>query len=153
MTRAFSQALSLAAPLSMSFSPTSQLTLPVPPAPHRVLIAEGDEEVASLLVRGLEAENYVVDRVQDGRAALEMAVSPHYSYSVLILDSLLEYRSGLDVCRDLRKANLDEPVILLGSRLEVEDKIEALQVGADDFISKKNMVFEELLAKMEALLR
>jgi tetratricopeptide (TPR) repeat protein len=152
MTRAFSRALSLAAPLSMAFSPTSQLTPPAAaPSPNRVLIAEGDDAVASLLVRGLEAENFVVDRVQDGRAAMEMAVSPHYVYDVLILDSLLEYRSGLDVCRDLRKANFDAPVILLGSRLEVEDKIEALQVGADDFISKKNMVFEELLAKMEAL--
>ncbi|HEY7910730.1 MAG TPA: response regulator, partial [Blastocatellia bacterium] len=105
------------------------------------------------LERGLEAENYLVDRVQDGQVAIERAVSSDYHYDVLVLDALLEHRSGFDVCRDLRKANLDMPVILIGHRQGVEDKIEALGAGADDFISKRNMVFEELLAKMEALLR
>jgi DNA-binding response OmpR family regulator len=154
MTRTLPPGLNVAAPLSMSFSATSIFeTIVEEEKPHHILIAEADEELASVLERGLEAENYLVDRVQDGQVAIERAVSSDYHYDVLVLDALLEHRSGFDVCRDLRKANLDMPVILIGHRQGVEDKIEALGAGADDFISKRNMVFEELLAKMEALLR
>jgi pSer/pThr/pTyr-binding forkhead associated (FHA) protein/CheY-like chemotaxis protein len=154
MTRTLPPGLNVAAPLSMSFSATSIFeTVVAEEKPHRILIAEADEDLASVLMRGLEAENYLVDRVQDGQVAIERAVSSDYHYDVFVLDALLEHRSGFDVCRDLRKANLDMPVILIGHRQGVEDKIEALGAGADDFISKRNMVFEELLAKMEALLR
>jgi DNA-binding response OmpR family regulator len=154
MTRTLPPGLNVAAPLSMSFSATSIFeTIVAEEKPHRILIAEADEDLASVLERGLEAENYIVDRVQDGQVAIERAISTLYNYDVLVLDALLEHRSGFDVCRDLRKANLDMPVILIGHRQGVEDKIEALGAGADDFISKRNMVFEELLAKMEALLR
>ncbi|MEP7274523.1 MAG: response regulator, partial [Acidobacteriota bacterium] len=75
------------------------------------------------------------------------------SYNLLVLDALLEHRSGFDICRELRKRKLETPVILLGARQGLEDKIEALQSGADDFLSKRNLVFEELLAKIDALLR
>ena len=81
-----------------------------------------------------------------------LMVSPKFSYDLLVLDTLLEHRSGFDVCRDLRKAKLGVPLILLGSRQGSEDKIEALQAGADDFLCKKGMAFEELLAKMESIL-
>ncbi len=146
--------LTLVAPLSMAFTPSPGVDEDAthPPAP-KVLVAEADEELATILIRGLEVENYQVDHVQDGRAALERAVSSAFTYDVLILDALLEYYSGFDICRELRKGNLETQIILLGSRQGVEDKIEALQSGADDFISKKNMVFEELLAKIDALLR
>ena len=72
---------------------------------------------------------------------------------VLILDALLEHKSGFDICREMRKSKRETPVILLGGRQGVEDKIEALQSGADDFLSKRNLVFEELMAKIDALLR
>ena len=153
MTQILPDGLSLAAPLSMSISLTAQLNPTVlEQKPQRVLIAQADDALASVLEKGLEAENFVVERVLDGRLALERAVSPSHTYELLILDALLEHRSGFDVCRDLRKANLDVPLILLGNRQGSEDKIEALQAGADDFISKKRMVFEELLAKIQALL-
>lgn len=121
--------------------------------PSQVLLAVANEELSNLLIRGLEVENYTVVRVQDGRTALERATGGKLHFDVLVLDALLEHRSGFDVCRELRKRKDQTPVILLGSRQGVEDKIEALQSGADDYLSKKNLVFEELLAKIDALLR
>ncbi|MGH9799803.1 MAG: tetratricopeptide repeat protein, partial [Blastocatellia bacterium] len=118
-----------------------------------VLVAIANEELAAILQRGLEVENYLVERAQDGREALERAGGQTQSFQLLLLDALLEHKSGFDVCRELRKAKQETPVILLGGRQGVEDKIEALQSGADDFLSKRNLVFEELLAKVEALLR
>ena len=123
------------------------------PVPQTVLLALGNNELAGLLSRGLEAENYVVEQTQDGKSAYEQVLNKERNFSMLVLDALLPNKSGFDVCRDLRKAKLDTPVILLGGRQGIEDKIEALQAGADDFLSKRNLVFEELLAKMEALLR
>jgi DNA-binding response OmpR family regulator len=121
--------------------------------PSRVLLAASDERLAAVLKRGLEVENYVVDRVEHGRAALDRSVENEPGYKLLLLDALLEYQSGFDVCRELRRRDLDVPIILLGSRQSVEDKIDALHVGADDYLCQTNIVLEELLAKMEALLR
>jgi DNA-binding response OmpR family regulator len=123
------------------------------PAMPKILVAIANEDLATLLKRGLEVENYIVDRAQDGREALGRAISQSSSYQLLILDALLEHKSGFDICREMRKNKRETPVILLGGRQGVEDKIEALQSGADDFLSKRNLVFEELMAKIEALLR
>lgn len=120
---------------------------------QRVLVAVANDELAAILQRGLEVENYFVDCVRDGREAFERASIQAQTYQLLLLDALLEHKSGFDVCRELRKSKRETPVILLGGRQGVEDKIEALQSGADDFLSKRNLVFEELLAKVEALLR
>jgi tetratricopeptide (TPR) repeat protein len=123
------------------------------PAMPKILVAIANEDLANLLRRGLEVENYIVDRAQDGREALGRAISQSSSYQLVILDALLEHKSGFDICREMRKSKRETPVILLGGRQGVEDKIEALQSGADDFLSKRNLVFEELMAKIEALLR
>lgn len=123
------------------------------PGTQRILVAVANQDLAAILQRGLEVENYFVERAQDGREALERAGAQAQSFQLLLLDALLEHKSGFDVCRELRKAKRETPVILLGGRQGVEDKIEALQSGADDFLSKRNLVFEELLAKVEALLR
>lgn len=123
------------------------------PGVQRVLVAVANDDLAAMLQRGLEVENYFVDCVRDGREAFERASLQVQTYQLLLLDALLEHKSGFDVCRELRKAKRETPVILLGGRQGIEDKIEALQSGADDFLSKRNLVFEELLAKVEALLR
>jgi two-component system, OmpR family, copper resistance phosphate regulon response regulator CusR len=119
----------------------------------KIMVAVANEDLANLLQRGLEVENYLVDRAQDGREALQRAMARSSSYQLLILDALLEHKSGFDICREMRKSKRETPVILLGGRQGVEDKIEALQSGADDFLSKRNLVFEELMAKIDALLR
>jgi len=123
------------------------------PAMPKILVGVANEDLANLLQRGLEVENYLVDRAQDGRDALQRAMARSSSYQLLILDALLEHKSGFDICREMRKSKRETPVILLGGRQGVEDKIEALQSGADDFLSKRNLVFEELMAKIDALLR
>ncbi len=132
---------------------TGNLLTITPPEMQRILVAVASDDLAAVLKRGLEVENYLVDRVQDGREAIERAIAQSNAYHLLILDALLEHKSGFDICRELRKSKRETPVILLGGRQGVEDKIEALQSGADDFLSNRNMVFEELMAKVEALLR
>jgi len=117
------------------------LTMAMPAMP-KIMVAVANEDLANLLRRGLEVENYLVDRAQDGREALQRAMSQSSAYQLLILDALLEHKSGFDICRELRKSKRETPVILLGGRQGVEDKIEALESGADDFLSKRNLVFE-----------
>jgi two-component system alkaline phosphatase synthesis response regulator PhoP len=128
-------------------------TLLALPSTPKILVAVASEDLANLLKRGLEVENYHVDRAQDGREALKRAMALAPAHQLLILDALLEHKSGFDICREMRKNKRETPVILLGGRQGVEDKIEALQSGADDFLSKRNLIFEELMAKIEALLR
>ena len=150
MTRALSLGGSTTAALSLTnLATVTSLRI----KPYRILVAETNDDLATILTKGLEAENYLVVRVQDGKEALSLAVSSKPSYDLLVLDALLEHHSGFDICRELRKNTRETPVILLGSRQGVEDKIEALQAGADDYIGKRNMVFEELLAKIDVLLR
>jgi pSer/pThr/pTyr-binding forkhead associated (FHA) protein len=144
--------LSNTAPLSMSHQ-TGLLTTMAAPVTPRILVAVANDELAAILQRGLEVENYRVERVQSGREAFDRAHKQANLYQLLILDALLEHKSGFDLCRELRQAQRETPVILLGGRQGIEDKLEALQAGADDFLSKRNLVFEELLAKVEALLR
>jgi tetratricopeptide (TPR) repeat protein len=140
--------------LSLSRKTSSGATPSTPMnATQRILVAVANDELANILKRGLEVENYFVERAQDGREALERSMSQSNAYHLLVLDALLEHKSGFDICRELRKSKRETPVILLGGRQGVEDKIEALQSGADDFLSKRNLVFEELMAKIEALLR
>ena len=142
------------APLSMAHKTiTGNLPTTALPATHRILVAVANDELAAVLKRGLEVENYLVERVQDGREALDRSMNKANQYQLLLLDALLEFKSGFDICRELRKGKRETPVVLLGGRQGLEDKIEALQAGADDFLSKRGMVFEELLAKIEALLR
>ena len=150
MTRALTPGLSNTAALSLSSISTMTF---IAIKPRRILVAVTDDALAMILTNGLEAENYAVDRVQDGREALKRAVGARHTYDLLVLDALLEHHSGFDICRELRKNTLETPIVLLGNRQGVEDKIEALQAGADDFISKKNLIFEELLAKIDVLLR
>lgn len=149
MTRALTIGASETAALSLTSLSTTSSWLKA----FRILVAETNDKLATILTRGLEAENYVVVRVQDGSEALNRAVRSKHPYDLLMLDALMEHQSGFDICRELRKKRIETPIILLGSRDGVEDKIEALQAGADDYISKKNLVFEELLAKVEVLLR
>ncbi|MGH9752385.1 MAG: FHA domain-containing protein [Blastocatellia bacterium] len=154
MTTLLPTAMNGTAPLSLGRpAPTGNLPTTALPATQRILVAVGNDDLANVLKRGLEVENYFVDRAQDGREALERAISQSNAYHLLILDALLEHKSGFDICRELRKGKRETPVILLGGRQGVEDKIEALQSGADDFLSKRNLMFEELMAKIEALLR
>ena len=116
----------------------------------RILLAEDEHKVASFIQRGLEAEQYVIDVVHDGEAAVTRALQGEYD--LLILDVMLPKRDGLAVLQALRTRKLPLPVLLLTARDTVADKVAGLDSGADDY-PPKPLAFEELVARVRALLR
>lgn len=114
------------------------------------MLVEDDREIARFITRGLQAEGYAVDAVVDGREALDRA--RRQDYRLVILDRMLPYIDGLEVCRLLRQERRDCMVIMLTAKDRLEDKLEGLRGGADDYLTKP-FAFDELLARLEALQR
>jgi heavy metal response regulator len=116
----------------------------------RILVIEDEKKVASFIQRGLEAEHYHVDVAHDGDAGLSQLFGNEYD--ALILDVMLPKRDGLSVLREVRTRKLTIPVLMLTARDAVSDKVTGLDQGADDYLTKP-FAFEELLARLRALLR
>lgn len=116
----------------------------------RVLVVEDEEKVAAFIKRGLEQSGYTVDLALTGEEALELLASE--AYDTVVLDFMLPGVSGLDVVRELRRRRLDTPVLALTARGTLEDRIEGLNAGCDDYLPKP-FAFEELLARLNALQR
>jgi DNA-binding response OmpR family regulator len=116
----------------------------------RLLLVEDDAKLAQAVARGLRHDGYAVDHVADGDAALVQAAI--YDYDAILLDIMLPGRDGFDVCRGLRDRGWGAPVLLLTARDRVDDRINGLDVGADDYLAKP-FDFGELLARIRALLR
>ncbi len=116
----------------------------------RLLLAEDDAALSDVLERGLREAGYVVDHVADGNDALDhLAV---YEYAVCVLDWRMPGRSGLDVLSEMRRRRNSTPVLMLTARDAPTDRVEALDVGADDYLVKP-FDYGELLARLRALLR
>ena len=116
----------------------------------RLLVVEDEMKVASFLKRGLEAENYAVDVATDGEDGLHLATTQ--DYDLILLDILLPKLNGLEVLRKLRDRNIRTPVVMLTARGSLGDRVQGLDFGADDYLVKP-FAFEELLARIRALLR
>jgi DNA-binding response OmpR family regulator len=116
----------------------------------RILLVEDDVQLAQTLARGLRESSYAVDVAGDGDAAVYQ--SAIYPYDAIVLDVLLPKRSGFDVCRELRRRGNKARVLMLTSRDTVEDRVQGLDLGADDYLTKP-FAFPELLARLRALLR
>jgi two-component system OmpR family response regulator len=116
----------------------------------RVLVAEDDPGLRSVLERGLRRSGYVVDAVPDGDRARLFLRS--YDYEVAVLDWRMPGASGLDVVQELRRRGSKVPVLLLTARDTTEDRVEGLDGGADDYLVKP-FEFAELLARIRALQR
>ena len=116
----------------------------------RVLVAEDELKMASLLRRGLTEEGYAVDLAADGLEALVRAGATEYD--AILLDVMLPRLGGFEVCRRLREQGVWTPVLMLTARDAVEDRIEGLDRGADDYLTKP-FSFAELLARLRALQR
>jgi len=116
----------------------------------RILVVEDEQAIADFIERGLKAEGYAVTAVSDGETGLLRALSG--DFSLVLLDVLLPKRSGLDVLRDLRNRMPELPVILLTALGETEDKVEGLDLGANDYLTKP-FAFDELLARIRTQLR
>jgi DNA-binding response OmpR family regulator len=116
----------------------------------RVLVAEDDPGLRSVLERGLRRSGYVVDAVPDGDRALLFLRT--YDYEVAVLDWRMPGASGLDVVQEVRRRGSKVPVLLLTARDTTEDRVEGLDGGADDYLVKP-FEFAELLARIRALQR
>lgn len=116
----------------------------------RLLLVEDDPEVASYLIKGLKENGFVVDHASDGKEGLFHATSE--DYDVMIIDRMLPGLDGLVIVKSVRAAGKATPVLILSTLGEVDDRVEGLQAGADDYLTKP-FAFSELAARINALLR
>src|SRR5258708_22068148 len=116
----------------------------------RVLIAENDAASASFVRKGLEAEFYAVDVSTDGEEARTMAVE--FDYDLLVLELDLPRVDGFAIVRHVRARKPSIPMLMLSGRNRVEDRVQCLDLGADDFLAKP-FSYAELSARIRALLR
>ncbi len=116
----------------------------------RILIVEDEYKIANSIKRGLEQEGYAVDVVYDGNEGYDMAMGE--TYDVIILDILLPGMNGIEICKRIREEKVYTPILLLTALGRINDKVEGLNSGADDYLVKP-FAFEELLARIRALSR
>lgn len=117
---------------------------------HKLLLIEDEPSLVLTLEDRLRAEGYEVATESDGQAGYERAARE--AFDLLLLDLHLPNKGGLDICRDLRRAGRDLPILMLTARGQVIDKVLGLKLGADDYLAKPFDTLE-LLARLEALLR
>jgi DNA-binding response OmpR family regulator len=116
----------------------------------RILVVEDNHRLSTSLKLNLAHEGYSVDTAYDGQEGQDLAeLAP---YDLIILDVLLPAKDGFEVCRDLRRRRIHTPILLLTARDSVDDRVEGLNCGADDYLVKP-FAMRELLARLRALLR
>lgn len=115
-----------------------------------ILVAEDEIGISNFLKQGLEEENYTVTVASDGEKALRLALSQ--SFDLLLLDWMLPKLSGIEVCKSFRKSGRTAPVLFLTAKDTVQETIEGLKAGANDYI-KKPFSFEELLERIKVQFR
>jgi two-component system alkaline phosphatase synthesis response regulator PhoP len=115
-----------------------------------ILLVEDEAALRMTLVDRLQSENYSVECAVDGEEGFQKAT--RQKFDLIILDVMLPKKKGFDVCRDLRKAGVVVPIIMLTARGETVDKVLGLKIGADDYVTKPFEMIE-LMARIEALLR
>jgi two-component system response regulator MprA len=118
--------------------------------PPRILVVDDDQNMLSLLRRGLSFAGYAVHLAADGDQALLMARDQ--PPDLVVLDVMLPGVDGVEVCRRLRADDPELPILMLTARDQVPDRVTGLRAGADDYVLKP-FAFEELLARIQALLR
>jgi two-component system copper resistance phosphate regulon response regulator CusR len=116
----------------------------------RILVVEDEPAAANVLAKGLREHAFAVDIASDGAAAFEQL--GHTEYDLVILDILLPRINGLDLCRRLRAEASAVPILMLTARGGLDERVQGLDAGADDYLSKPYH-FPELLARIRALLR
>jgi len=116
----------------------------------KILVVDDEQNMRTGLKDNLEFEGYEVETANDGEQGLKKILDN--SYNLILLDVMMPKKSGLDVCRDARKAGITTPVILLTAKGEEIDKVLGLELGADDYVTKP-FSLRELLARIKAVLR
>ena len=116
----------------------------------KILLIEDEKRLSDALAHILKKEKYAVDAVYDGESGLDKGISG--IYDVIILDLMLPKMDGLEVLKSLREAQVNTPVLILTAKDSINDKVEGLDCGADDYLAKPFST-PELLARIRALLR
>jgi len=116
----------------------------------RILIIEDEHRIANSIKKGLEQERYAVDVAYTGTDGFDLASTE--DYDGIILDILLPEMNGIEICKELRKNKIHIPILMLTAKGQTEDKVEGLDAGADDYMTKP-FSFDELLARIRALTR
>ncbi len=116
----------------------------------KILIVEDEKDLAKIIKKKLERENFTADVVFDGEAAIDKTIVN--DYDLIILDIMLPKKSGLEVLEELREWKDKTPVLILTARDSIKDKVKALNMGADDYLTKP-FAFEELIARMKTIFR
>ena len=116
----------------------------------RILVVEDERKVASFIKHGLEEERYIVETAADGVTGLEMAMNNEFD--AILLDVMLPGKDGFTILRELREAGFTTPILMLTARGTTEDRVQGLDLGADDYLPKP-FSFEELAARLRSILR
>lgn len=116
----------------------------------RILVAEDEKDMNRLIAKRLKKENYSVDSCYNGQEVFDYLECAEYD--AIILDIMMPVMSGIEVLKKLRKRNNQIPVLLLTARDSIEDRVNGLDAGADDYLVKP-FAFEELLARIRVMLR
>src|SRR5713101_3902669 len=116
----------------------------------RIVIVEDEHKVASFIARALREETYAVDVAETGKKALDLA--SEVAYDAILLDIRLPDLSGIEVCRELCQSGIKTPILMVTARSLVEQRVEGLDAGADDYITKP-FALAELRARVRALIR
>jgi len=116
----------------------------------RILVVEDEHRIANTIKKGLEQERHAVDVVYDGTDGYDMASGE--DYDLLILDRMLPGMDGMEICKQLRIDKTHTPILMLTAKSRIRDRVDGLDAGADDYLTKP-FSFEELLARIRALAR
>ena len=116
----------------------------------RLLLIEDEAEVAAYIVKGLNESGHTVDQAHDGKSGIALATTE--DYDAMIIDRMLPGIDGLTIVKSVRAANIHTPILILSALGEVDDRVEGLKAGADDYLTKP-FAFSELDARLEVLQR
>lgn len=118
----------------------------------KILVVEDQEKLAKSIKEGLEQHGYAVDTISDGKKALALLEYGYYNYDIIILDVMLPSMSGIGISSTLRSKNIVIPILMLTAKDTIDDRVDGLDAGADDYLIKP-FDFKELVARIRALLR
>lgn len=116
----------------------------------KILVVEDNKKIVSFLQKGLSQEGFTVDTAEDGKEGFYLATTN--SYDVILLDIMLPFMSGIDLCKNLREEKITTPILMLTAKDDSDDIVAGLDSGADDYITKP-FVFKELLARLRVIQR